>query len=137
MSQTFQIQTGDVLYDTLGQPVYVSGKVKVGQDLTEATLIPTNDIGFGFNLINLVGEISDPSIVASKLDTNITRGLDRFITLQQQNQRLVRSDDELLSSVQSVQAGAFAPGNYTDFKFSYSVNTVAGDSLTKVGEITL
>lgn len=130
MSKTFKISNGDVSYVTSGQPLFTrDSKEKLGQDLNECTVVPTDDIGFGMGLSQLETAIEDPDTMPSIIENLIVSGVNRFIALQQQNQRLIRDDNELVASVASVQAAFVTSGNRTDFNFAYSVNSVAGASV--------
>jgi len=136
MSQTFKISGGDISYTVAGQPAMTqTGKEKLSQDLGEAAQSPTDDVGFGFGISNLVGRVEDPGTVPSLLNQKITDGLNRITALQQQNQSLIRGDDELIDSVPSIQTGYAAPNNYTDFAFSFAVRTVAQATIQKRGSV--
>lgn len=136
MSHTFKIKSGDVFYDVTGQPTFTStGNEKVSQDLGEAAVSPINDIGFGFGLVDLVGTVQDPFAVPSLIESLIDDGITRLESLQQNNLRLARTDDELINSIIAVQAGFNTPGNKTDYAFSFAVNTVAGDNIAKKGSL--
>jgi len=133
MSHTLLIVSGDVVYDVGGRPTMVEGKAKVGQDLGEATVVPVDDIGFGFGILELVGRVEDPISVPGFLDSAISRGLKRFIALQQ-NQQLIRTNDELISTIRSVQA-KLNDSSKTDYSYSFSVNTVSQDTIKKSGGV--
>lgn len=134
MARTFKISVGDIFYDVKGQPAFTaSDNDKISQDLAECTLVPTDDIGFGMGISDLVGSVQDPGAIPSLLENFISDGITRMISLQQSNQRLTRSDSELIGSIASIQAGPNAPNNFTDFAFSYAVNTIAGDRIAKKG----
>jgi len=136
MSTTFKIKDGDVFYRNTGQPAMTStGKEKLSQDLGEATQSPIDDIGFGFGISTLVGRVEDPDTMPLLLDQKISDGLSRITTLQEQNQSLVRDDDERIDSIASIDTGFAAPNNYTDFAFSYAVRTVAQETIRKRGSV--
>lgn len=137
MSHTFLLTNGDISYDVSGQPAMtLNGTQKLSQDLGEAAQSPINDVGFGFGIADLVGQVEDPDAVPSLLDQLISDGLDRLTALQQQNQSLIRDDFESIGSIASVQAGAAAPGNKTDWNFSFAVNSVNQTKVQKKGGVS-
>jgi hypothetical protein len=134
MSRTFKITSGDVDYDVRGQPAFtLSSKEKIAQDISECTLVPTDDIGFGMGIVELVGGVQDPSNVPNLIQSRIVNGIQRLKDLQSRNQRLIRDDGELVAALVSVSAGPNSPGSRTDFRFSFAVNTVSGDKIARRG----
>lgn len=129
MSHTFLITNGDITYVNTGNPAFTqNGSQKLSQDLDECTIVPINDIGFGMGLDDLVGQVDDPDEVPAILESAITQGISRLQALQQQNQRLIRDNFELISTVAAVQAAFASPTTLTDFSFSYAVLSVNGAS---------
>ncbi len=136
MSWTFQMKNGDITYGVGGQPSNVTGKMKLSQDLGEAAQSPIDDIGFGFGIEKLVGQVQDPDLVPSLLDQRISDGIRRLISLQENNQSLSRDDAERIDSIASTQAGFKEPGSRTDFAFSFAVRSVDAVLVRKRGAVS-
>lgn len=137
MSYTFLIQNGDIAYSVGGQPAATpSDKQKISQDVGEAAVVPTNDIGFGFGLGELVGRVTDTENVPALIEAAISGGINRLIALQQNNQSLSRSDGELVAYLANAQANFAAPGDHENFVFNFSVVSVSGANIAKKGSLS-
>jgi hypothetical protein len=137
MTWTFIVKSGDIYYTNSGAPAQTqSSNQKVSQDVAEATISPINAIGFGFGISTLEGVAGDPQSMPSIIENLIIEGVNRFIALQQQNQRLARDNSELIAALVFAQAAYAAPNDYTDFAFSFALNSVAGQGLFKTGSVT-
>jgi hypothetical protein len=136
LSRTFKITNGDIGYGVGGQPLMTrTGKDKLSQDLAEAAQSDVDDIGFGFGIPELVGRVEEPDTIPSLLDDKITSGITRLQTLQEQNQGLIRGDDERINSIASIQTGFNAADSRTDFAFSFAVRTEAAETIRKRGSV--
>lgn len=134
MSRTFKITNGDVDYDVRGQPAFTrTSKEKIGQDINECVLVPTDDVGFGMGIVDMVGQVQDPAYVPNLIQSRIVNGIQRLKDLQLRNQRLIRDDAELIAALVTVSAGPNSSANKTDFRFSFAVNTVDGDRISRKG----
>lgn len=136
MSQTFKLKNGDIEYGVGGQPTMVTGKPKTSQDLGEAAQCPVDDVGFGFGIAELVGRVEDPDTVPALLDQKITSGIKRIQSLQENNQSLIRGDDEKIGSIASVQTAFKDSTTRTEFVFSFAVRTLAAEAIRKRGVAT-
>lgn len=136
MSNTFKIINGDIEYDVRGRPQMVTGHAKASQDVHELTVENIDDIGFGMGILELIGTTQDPTFVPAQIKSKIVDGVDRFVRILHDNQRDVRSDNELVENLVHVSASPITSSNKTDFKFSYAVNTKEGNKISKKGTIS-
>lgn len=137
MATTLKIVSGDIVESKItGRPVLISGKGKLSQDLSEMLTIATQPNGFGAGLESLRGVLSggdlDLSLAISRRISNATAA---FAQLQKDNQRLQRSDAEVLSglTVLKVEQTKNKP---TDYKYLAGFQSVEGQ-LKIGGLITL
>lgn len=133
MTRTFKVVNGDwVINAASGQPVMVTGRQKLGQDLAEGLTIETQPSGFGSSLGVNIGAVVDPFAFRFDATGRIRSFVTRLQGLQDQYLRAQRSSAERIDSIASLTSDIITSGNSAKvgYVFRLVVRPVSGDDVT-------
>jgi hypothetical protein len=123
MAQTFKVVNGDIVISgATGRPTFVSGAIKLSQDIKEFFTVDILPNGFGSGLEQLIGIVeSSPDMFMSMGDRQIREGLLKFVNLIRGNTRIARTPAEIIINVTNIM---FSVDNTDPTKFYFNANFV-------------
>lgn len=130
MSSTMLITENDVLISSAtGKPVLVRDSSKLSQDINEFFTVEVQPSGFGAGINELIGLVeADSTAFTVTVYQNIYGGMTQFISLQNKDRRIPRSNVEAIASFNNVQVEA-DPTDPTKFYFTINVITKSGQAM--------
>jgi len=129
MAQTFKVVDGDiVISNATGRPTFVSGAIKLSQDIKEFFTVDILPNGFGSGLEQLIGVVeSSPDMFMSMGDRQIREGLLKFVNLIRGNTLIARTPAEIIVNVTNIM---FSVDNTDPTKFYFNANFVTQNGAT-------
>lgn len=121
MSATLQILNGDIVMNgPSGRPTLLLDQLATKQHIKEFMNIEVLPNGFGAGIDQFVGIVAyQPMAFATMVDSQIQDGISTFINLQRSNNKIVRSNAELINSAST----AMVYPNPTD-QTSYFISVI-------------